>query len=129
MYKRNKVSWTTTPEQILTDSLLVSGALTGEFRRGVRVERKAIDLIYRASDRTWVLEVEQRLSAEAFGQVVGYGWLYAQSHPDETVSRGIVCSSSGDTIEAICGAPEFAVTVFLATDEGFVRRGFPPGLV
>lgn len=119
---------TATPEEQLTVSFLASATLAGNFRRQVRVGWKAVDLICQASDSTWVLEVEQRLSWAAFGQVLGYAWLYAPSHPTETIARGIVCGSSDDTIEAICRAPEFAVTVFLATDQGFVRRGFVPSV-
>jgi hypothetical protein len=118
-----------TPEQMLTDSFLASDALCGEYHRETRVGWKAVDLVCYTSDRTWVLEVEQRLTWEAFGQVIGYGWLYTQGHPTVTISRGIVCGSSDDTIEAICRAPEFAVTVFLATDQGFIRRGFLPQIV
>ena len=85
---------------------------------------KQVDLLCERQEEAWVLEVKPTLTWEAFGQALGYRWLFSQEHPDVRVYCGVVCSEGNSVIEAVCAAPEFAVTVFLQTDDGFDQRGF-----
>lgn len=123
------------PSDILTDKFIYYGTIKGQFERGVKVGqalfevkgatfdwRKEIDLVCHADNgETWVLEVKPKLNWEAFGQVIGYGYLYEKKNVTK-VSKGIICNNVDLEILAIC--EEFEIAVFERKANIFEKASF-----
>lgn len=66
---------------------------------------KRVDLLIRAADRRWILEVTPRVSTRAVGALDLYRTLLAkQEGPDPPIALGIVAEAGDPAVEEVCAA-------------------------